>query len=112
MIKPLKEIIGDTAVEVLRDKYIYQRAREGYPENHGLTQAEIKMMTNKVSKELVYARRQLTYTLTARKAMFDEKDLERLVWKEFLQEQMGQGKNTGQISIEIGRELGVVNSYV
>lgn len=110
--RQLSSIVGPIAVSLLRDIYIYKLAKESLPLKHGVSESEMSAILEKISKEMVYEARQLNYRLTTQKVFFQEKDLERWVWREFIQEEMSKGKHTGRISAELGIDLGIVNSYV
>ena len=108
----LNEIVGPKAVLLLRDIYVYNVCTPGNCEVRGLIQYEVDLIIEKVSRHLVYVSRLNNYNVSTARILFDEKELEKWVWQEFLQEQIDQDKTTGDISNELNIPLERVNSYL
>lgn len=112
MSKRLNEIVGNTAVKILRDVYIWEIDKNQICKKYRVETIEIDLMLEKVSKHLVYQSRAQSYNISASQIIFHKKDLLKWVWREFLIEQIDQGKTTDQISIEVNRPLGTINGYL
>lgn len=112
MVVKLNDIIGDAAVDILRDIYIFYAIPEEIYLKHGLDHESVDSILERASRYLVYEKRLTQYQLSPMSIIFQEVWLEKWIWKEYILEQIQQGKTTGELAEELGRNLEFINAFL
>jgi len=75
------------------------------------TYGNIDFEISEVRRLTIYEKRQYNHALVRTQALFDEPELIKRVWREFLDIETAKGKNTRVISQETGVPMAIINSY-
>lgn len=103
----LKTLLKPKQINFLIDKYIYKKDKTSLSDLYGNVTLEFDV----IKKLTIYERRQYNHALLRTQSLFDEPELIKRVWREFLDRETAKGKNTRMLSIETGVPMVIINSY-
>jgi len=104
MVRALNQFLNRGEIDLLVAVYVLGTV----PENDWVVEHAI----DKLKKEIVYDMRNMSHNVKFSKIIVGHEDLRKYVWKHFLQDEIGKGKTTGVIALEVGKPLGYVNSFI
>lgn len=108
----LKGIVGERGTLVLRDVYIFRLPMQDLLLKHDITEREVKLYVTRLARHLMYEERLIQFWLVRRRLKFNPDRLHRAVWKEYIADQIDDGRVTSEIAQELGQTLEYVNSFV
>ena len=107
MSTSLKLLLTSREIQILTDKYVHKLSHDELLSKHGEYEGDIA----KVKLITIYEERQFQHNLQRKQILFDEAQLIRRIWREFLSKEVAKGKTSLQISQETQTSLETVNSY-
>jgi hypothetical protein len=111
MSKKLSDIVSGNDVAILRDVYVYKLPADVIESKHNISSFRIQRVVDVIAKDFIYEARKLNSRMSSKEVMFDESEIEKCVWQDFIASEVEDGKNTLKIAAEVGVPLQVVNSY-